>query len=152
MANFGPLGLTAQIGSGAWGTPANFNGFRVLPSLPQLRRSPEAHQTLHDVWRLLAGALYILYIGLHFQRLLPPDIILPGAKLTLRPSLAFAYIGSVTHGTSAAGVSQTLRHGRRTKNGITELLQREPFGMAAIMLGIDPHSISFEFYITFVVR
>jgi len=38
-----------------------------------------------------AGTLYI-----HFRRLLPPDKILPGAKFTLRPSLAFAYIGSVT--------------------------------------------------------
>jgi len=31
MANFGPL--TAEIGSGVWGTPANFNGFRVLAAL-----------------------------------------------------------------------------------------------------------------------
>jgi len=31
MANFGPL--TADIRSGVWGTPANFNGFRVLTSL-----------------------------------------------------------------------------------------------------------------------
>jgi len=29
--NFGPL--TAEIGSGVWGTSANFNGFRVLPAL-----------------------------------------------------------------------------------------------------------------------
>jgi len=29
--NFGPL--TAEIGSGAWGTPVNFNGFRVLAAL-----------------------------------------------------------------------------------------------------------------------
>jgi len=28
MANFGPL--TAEIDSGVWGTPTNFNGFRVL--------------------------------------------------------------------------------------------------------------------------
>jgi len=28
MVNFGSL--TAEIGSGVWGTPANFNGFRVL--------------------------------------------------------------------------------------------------------------------------
>ena len=35
MANFGPL--TAEIGSGVWGTPANFNGFRVLAALPQRR-------------------------------------------------------------------------------------------------------------------
>ena len=31
MVNFGPL--TAEIGSGVWGTPANFNGFRVLEAL-----------------------------------------------------------------------------------------------------------------------
>ena len=31
MVNFGPL--TAQIGSGVWGTPANFNWFRVLAAL-----------------------------------------------------------------------------------------------------------------------
>jgi len=31
MANFGPL--AAEIGLPVWGTPANFNGFRVLPEL-----------------------------------------------------------------------------------------------------------------------
>jgi len=31
MVNFGPL--AAKIGSLVWGTPANFNGFRVLASL-----------------------------------------------------------------------------------------------------------------------
>ena len=31
MVNFGPL--TAEIVSGVWGTPANFNGFRVLAAL-----------------------------------------------------------------------------------------------------------------------
>jgi len=31
MANFGPL--TAEIGLPVWGTPANFNGFRVLAVL-----------------------------------------------------------------------------------------------------------------------
>ena len=31
MMNFGPL--TAEIDSGVWGTPANFNGFRVLAAL-----------------------------------------------------------------------------------------------------------------------
>jgi len=31
MVNFGPL--TAEIGSGVWVTPANFNGFRVLAAL-----------------------------------------------------------------------------------------------------------------------
>jgi len=47
MTNFGPL--TAEIGSGVWGTAENVNGFRVLPSLLQRRRSLEANQTLHDV-------------------------------------------------------------------------------------------------------
>jgi len=31
MVNFSPL--TAEIDSGVWGTPANFNGFRVLAAL-----------------------------------------------------------------------------------------------------------------------
>jgi len=31
MVNFGTL--TAEISSGVWGTPANFNGFRVLAAL-----------------------------------------------------------------------------------------------------------------------
>ena len=33
MANFGPL--SAEIRSGVWGTPANFNGFRVFAALLQ---------------------------------------------------------------------------------------------------------------------
>jgi len=31
MVNFGPL--MAEIGSGVWGTPANFNGFSVFAAL-----------------------------------------------------------------------------------------------------------------------
>jgi len=31
MMNFGPL--TAELGSGVWGTPTNFNWFRVLAAL-----------------------------------------------------------------------------------------------------------------------
>jgi len=68
------------------GTPANFNWFRVLPSLLQRRRSPEANQTLHDV-----GPSPGLVQCIHFQGLLPPDTILPGAKFTLRTSLPFFY-------------------------------------------------------------
>jgi len=34
--NFGPL--AAEIGPVVWGTPANFNGFRVLAALLQQRR------------------------------------------------------------------------------------------------------------------
>jgi len=45
-----------------------------------------------------AATLYI-----HFLVLLPPDRILPGVKFTLRPSLAFSYIRSVTVRHSSRG-------------------------------------------------
>ena len=48
MVNFGPL--AAEILSLVWGTPGNFNGFRVLSTLLQRRRSTEVNQTLHYVW------------------------------------------------------------------------------------------------------
>jgi len=59
MVTFGPL--PAEIDWRVWGTPANFNGFRVLALLLQRRRSMEANQTLHDVWMSprLVGYLYI---------------------------------------------------------------------------------------------
>jgi len=97
MLNFGQL--IAEICSGVWGTPANFNGFRVLASLLQRRRSTEVNQTLHDVWPS-PRLLHYIYI---FVGLLLPDGILPGAKFTLRPSLAFSYIGSVTARQASSG-------------------------------------------------
>jgi len=48
MANFGPL--TAEIGSGVWGTPANINGFRVLASLHATMSLTAGQPNLHDVW------------------------------------------------------------------------------------------------------
>ena len=68
MVNFGPL--AAEIGPVVWGTPANFNGVRVLAAL-QRRRSPEVNQTLHDAWPP-PGLLQYAFSGL-----LPPDGILP---------------------------------------------------------------------------
>jgi len=38
-----------------------------------------------------------------FSGALAPDRILPGAKFTLRPSLAFSYIGSVTARHTSSG-------------------------------------------------
>ena len=91
MLNFGPL--TADSGSGVCGTPANFNGFRVLASLVHQRHSTEVNQSLHTVWPSPA-LLYYIYI---FGGSCPlPNRILPGAKFTLRPSLALSYIGSIT--------------------------------------------------------
>jgi len=43
MVNFGPL--TAEIGSGVWGTAANFNWFRVLAAL------------LHGIWQWASAKL-----------------------------------------------------------------------------------------------
>ena len=68
-------------------TPANFNGFRVLAALLHRCRSTEGNQTLHDKFGRL-----LLYI--HFGGSCLRNGILP--KFTLRPSLAFSYIGSVT--------------------------------------------------------
>jgi len=99
MANFGPI--TAEICWRVWGTPANFNGFRVLPSLLQCSdvARHRYNQTLHDVWlSIWTATLYI-----HFRGLLPPERSLPDAKFTLRPRLAFSYIGSVTARHSSSG-------------------------------------------------
>jgi len=43
---------------------------------------------------MMFGRLLVWYTIYKFWRLLPPNGILPGAKFTLRPSLAFFYIGS----------------------------------------------------------
>ena len=61
MANFGPL--AAEIGSGVWGTPSNFNGFCVLASLLQRCRSSKANRTLHDVWPSPGLVRYIYTSG-----------------------------------------------------------------------------------------
>jgi len=59
MVYFGPLGLTAEIGSGVWGTPANFNGFRVFASLLQRCCSPEAPAKLCTVFGRFLGCCTI---------------------------------------------------------------------------------------------
>jgi len=94
---------------------------------------------------------YTIPCRIHFRGLLSPDGILPGAKFTLRLSLAFSYIGSVTARHSSSGVSQTLLCG--TRNGITEPLQGAPpiFGWAAIALGIGPHSSLILFLFIYAV-
>jgi len=61
MVNFSLL--AAEIGPVVWSTSANFNGFRILASLLQRRRSTEANQTLHDVWPLPGLGDYIYIFG-----------------------------------------------------------------------------------------
>jgi len=134
MANFGRL--TAEIGLGVCGTPANFYGFRVLPSLLQRRRSPEANQTLHGVWSS-PGLVHCIYI---FGGSCPLTEFCPMQNSLCVEVLRSPILAALLHGTPAAGVIQTLRRG--TRNGITELSQRAPpiFGTADITLGIGPHS------------
>jgi len=127
MVNFGPL--TAEIGS------ANFNRFRLFASLLQRRHSPEANQTLHDVWPSPGLVHYLYNFGgscpLNFAR----------CKIHFASQVLHSPILAVLlYGTRAAGVSQNLRHA--TRNGITELSLTSPpvFVWAVITLGIGPHS------------
>jgi len=119
---------------GVWGSPENFNRFYVLASLLQRCRSPEASQTLHNVWPS-PGLLHCILGGYcpltefhHVQNSLCVQVL-------RSPVLA-----ALLHGTPAASISQTLRRG--TRNGITELLQKVPpiFSWAAITFGIGQHS------------
>jgi len=96
MVNFGPL--TAETDWRVCGTPTNFNGFRVLPSLLQRRRSTDPNQTLHDVWPSPGLVHYIYILGA-----LAPKGILQGAKFILHTSHTFSYIGSVTARHSSSG-------------------------------------------------
>jgi len=87
------------------GTPANFNGFRVLVSLLQRRRSTEANQTLHNVWPSPGLVHYIYIFGgsspvtefCQLQHSLCVQV--------LRSPISVALL----HGTRVVGVIQTLR-------------------------------------------
>ena len=133
MANFGPL--MAEIGSRVCGTPANFNGVCILPSLLQRCRSPAANQTLYDVW-LSPGLVHYIYIFGGSCRLTE---FCPVQNSLYVQVLHSPILAALLHSTLAAGISQTAS---LYKNGIRELSQRVPpiFGWAAITLGIGPHS------------
>jgi len=65
MVNFGPL--PAEIGLGVWGTPANFNGFRVLAPLLHGNLVVGVSQTLR---RWTEGTTYIRQGGHHVSTVL----------------------------------------------------------------------------------
>jgi len=96
MVNFGLL--TAEICWRVSGTPANFNRFRALASLLHQRHSMEVNTTLQNIWPS-PGLVHCIHI---FEGLLSPDGILPAAKFTLLPSLAFC-TGTVTARHSSSG-------------------------------------------------
>jgi len=80
----------AEIGWVVWGTPANFNGFRVLAALLRRRRSTKASQTLHRLWPS-PGLVHYVFI---FGGSCPVTEFCYCTKFTLRASLALSYIGA----------------------------------------------------------
>ena len=109
-ANFGPL--RAEIGSAVCGSTANFNGFRILPSLVHRRRSTEVNQTLHDVWPS-PGLVHNIYT---FGGSCPLAEFCPVQNSLYVQVLRFHILAVLLHGILAAGVSQTVW--RATRNGI----------------------------------
>jgi len=122
----------AKFGSLVWGTPANFNRFRVLASLLYRRNSTEVNQSLQMFGRLLGWYTIYTLAGGGF---LPCNGILTCAKFTLRLHLAFSYIPIYWQRYCTA-----LEQWASAK--ICGVQQRAPpiFGRAAITLGIGPHS------------
>jgi len=103
MVNFGPL--EAQIISLVWGSPANFNGFRVLVSLLQRRRSTEANQTLHDVWPSPELVHYVHIFG----GSCPEREFCQVEHSLCVQVLRSPILATLLHGTLVVGVGQTLR-------------------------------------------
>jgi len=122
----------AEIRWQVWGTPANFNGFRVLALLLHRRRSINGGQPnfarLAASW---AGTLYTLGGSCPLTEFCQ-------VQKNCVQVLRSAILAALLHGTLVVRVSQSLRRG--TRNGITELSQRALpiLGRAAITLGIGP--------------
>jgi len=135
MVNFGPL--KAEIGWQFWGTPGNFNGFRILTSLLHQRRSkggqPNFARCFFISW---AGTQY-----LHFGGLVPPNRILPGAKFTLCQSCVLLYWQHYCMALEqwASTEFYSVVQGRELGN-FRSSFAPPIFSRAAIALGIVPHS------------
>jgi len=127
------------------GIPANFNRFCILAFLLHRRLSMEVNQTLHDVW-LSPGLVHYIYTSLGA---LDPNGILPRAKFTLRPSLAFSYIGSIAERHSSSGCQPNcgMVQGMELWNVRSSSFSTEGatyIPSASITLVIGPHS-SFDY-------
>jgi len=104
MVNFGPP--TAEIVSGVWNTPANFNRFCILASLLHRRCSTEVNQTLHDVWPS-PGVVHYIYI---FGGSWPLTQFFQMRNSLCVQVLCSPIFAVLLHGTRVLSVSQTLRH------------------------------------------
>jgi len=137
--NFGPL--TVEIDWWVWGTPANFNRFRVLASLLHRRCSTEVNQILHDVWPSSGLIHYVFILG----GLLPPWRNFSTCKIYFAFKSCIILYWQRYCTALEQWASDKLRYG--TRNAIKDLLQTAPplFGGAAITVGIGPHS-SWQIY------
>ena len=97
LANFGPL--TAEISSGVCSPQQIATGFASCIHCC----SDVAQRTPTRLCTVCGHLLRWYTIYIHFRGLFRPDRILPGTKFTLRPSLAFACIGSITAQHSSSG-------------------------------------------------
>jgi len=98
---------------------------------------PNFAQCLAVSW---AATLYIHFRGL------PPDRISPGAKFTLRPSLAFPHIGSVTARQSSSGCQPNFAACYKEWNYGTFAEGVTDSRLSSFMLGIGSHSSSTLFH------
>jgi len=99
--------LTADIGSGVWETPTNFNGVRVLTSVNG--DQPNIARYLAVSW---AATLYI-----HSEGLLPLTEFCRVQNSLCVQALRYLILAALLHGTRAVDVSQTLWHGIFTRQG-----------------------------------
>ena len=97
----------------------NYSKFQQVSRLGVITAPTSLNEGQQNFAECLAVSWLVYSIHI-FGGLLLPDGILPGAKFTLRPSLAYRILAALLHGTPAAGVSQTLR--RRTQ-GATYIRQ-----------------------------
>jgi len=112
MADSGPL--TAEIGSGVWGTPASFNGFRQLARYCH----DVTHRRPTELCTMFGHLLgwYTIYI---FGGSCPQTEFCQVQNSRYVEVLHSPTLAALLHRTPAAGVRETLRHG--AGNGITEL-------------------------------
>jgi len=94
--------LTAEICWRVWGTPGNFNEFRVLASLLQRKSSKLC---------MMFGRLLGWYIIYTFWGLLPLTEFCQVQNSLCVQVLRYPILAALLHDTRAVGVSQTLRRG-----------------------------------------
>ena len=111
MVNFGPL--TAEVCWRVFGTPANFNGFRVSASL-----HVTAGTSLNGGQPNFARYLAVSWSGTDtFSRACPVTEFCHMQNSLCVQLLRSPILAALLHGTRAVGVNESLQ--RRTRNGIT---------------------------------